>query len=372
MKQDQRNNRFRHHGGQTPPGSFPRRRATNGIDISMSSTGLPGGGLAEVGLTLVPPSRYRSLLVPLDGSAFGEHALPLALGIARRAGATVRLVHVRSPLEPASDPGRLSYDGGLDAWTRRHQQAYLDGLVRRLAKVTPVPVVPLLAEGREVVPTLCEVASAATDLVVMATHRRGMLGRLWHGCVADALLRRLTAPLLLVRGYGAPVDLTGDPVPRHVLIPLDGSEGAEQVLRPALDLGALTGASHTLLRIIRPETDYSVAYGRVGTGRLAEERTQAEACSYLRRLAQRLGGEAARAHPRLLFAEQPIAASVLWCAEKHDADLIALTTRGRSTLSRLFRGSVADQVARRATTSVLVVRRPSRARQGARPWWRVP
>ena len=33
---------------------------------------------------------YRSLLVPLDGSAFGEHALPLALDIARRADATLR------------------------------------------------------------------------------------------------------------------------------------------------------------------------------------------------------------------------------------------------------------------------------------------
>ena len=32
---------------------------------------------------------YRSLLVPLDGSAFAEHALPLALGLARRSGATL-------------------------------------------------------------------------------------------------------------------------------------------------------------------------------------------------------------------------------------------------------------------------------------------
>ena len=55
-------------------------------------------------LTTVPPPRFRSLLVPLDGSAFGEHALPLALGIARRCGARVRLVHVHAPLGPG--PGR--------------------------------------------------------------------------------------------------------------------------------------------------------------------------------------------------------------------------------------------------------------------------
>src|SRR4051794_23860875 len=142
---------------------------------------------------------FSSLLVPLDGSAFGEHALPLALGIARRAGASVQLVHVHSTLESAWDPDRLYPDSGLDASLRLRKRAYLDGLVRRLAKVTSVPVTPLLVDGREVSPTLCEVAGADTDLVVMATHRRGLLGRRWHGCVADALLRGLTAPLVLVR-----------------------------------------------------------------------------------------------------------------------------------------------------------------------------
>ncbi len=34
----------------------------------------------------------RSVLVPLDGSTFGEHALPVALGIARRTGATLHSV----------------------------------------------------------------------------------------------------------------------------------------------------------------------------------------------------------------------------------------------------------------------------------------
>jgi nucleotide-binding universal stress UspA family protein len=37
---------------------------------------------------------FRSLLVPLDGSPFGEQALPFALSVARLAGATVQLVHV--------------------------------------------------------------------------------------------------------------------------------------------------------------------------------------------------------------------------------------------------------------------------------------
>jgi nucleotide-binding universal stress UspA family protein len=40
---------------------------------------------------------YRTILVPLDGSAFGEHALPLALSIARRLAASVELAYVHTP-----------------------------------------------------------------------------------------------------------------------------------------------------------------------------------------------------------------------------------------------------------------------------------
>jgi nucleotide-binding universal stress UspA family protein len=363
MKREPRNNQLRYRDGRPPLGGVSGRWGANGTGgLSPADrprpvhAGLPAGETEEVGLTLTPPSRYRSLLVPLDGSPFGEHALPLALGIARRAGAHVRLVHVHSRLESSFDQGSLRYDSGLDIWLRRRQEAYLDGLVRRLAKVTSVRVTPLLMDGREVATSLREAASAATDLVVMATHGRGPLGRLWHGGVADVLVRNLTAPLLLTRGYDSPVDLTGDPAPRHVLVPLDGAEAAEQALGPALDLGTLAGADHTLLRVLRLEPDYSVAYGRVGSQRTAGERAQAEAWDYLRRVALRLGGEAARIDPRLLVAEQPTAASILWYAQRHDADLIALTTRGRGPLSRLFRGSVADQVARRSTTPVLLVR----------------
>jgi Universal stress protein family len=64
------------------------------------------GATEEVGLALTPPPRYRSLLVPVDNSPFGEHTLPIALGIARRAGAKVRVMHAHSPWnQPSSRTG---------------------------------------------------------------------------------------------------------------------------------------------------------------------------------------------------------------------------------------------------------------------------
>src|SRR5687767_948680 len=63
----------------------------------------------------------RTVLVPLDGSPLAEHALPLALGVARRAGAAVCLAHVRKP-------GRAE-PGPLDAAAARLRQVY-DGPVQ--------------------------------------------------------------------------------------------------------------------------------------------------------------------------------------------------------------------------------------------------
>lgn len=349
MKRDQRSNRVRYHGGRPPPGEVLAPCVKNGTDGALPHAdhrhpgyaGLPGGETKEVGLTLTPPSRFRSLLVPLDGSAFGEHALPLALGIARRAGASVRLAHV------------LVQHGAL---LRRRSQAYLEGLARRLTEVARVPVVPLLAEGRDVATALCGAASEATDLVVMATHGRGPLGRFCFDGTADALMRRLSVPLLLVRGHDTPADLTGEPHVRHILIPLNGSGFAEKVLLPAIGLGALTGAQHTLLRVIPSGTDYPLVYGGDVAQLQLTARRETEAWEYLREVTKRLGCQSVPIQTQTIFSGQAIGREILYYAERYDADLIALTIRDRSGLSRLFRAGVADRVVRGASVPVLVYR----------------
>jgi nucleotide-binding universal stress UspA family protein len=350
----------KHYGGEAFPGTSDRWSA-NGLAVSSAPSvfrdnSTEQSATEEVGLPLSPANAYRSLLVPVDGDPFAEHALPLALGIARRAGAEVRVVNVHCPMQSVERPETLYYDIDFDAFLRRRQQAYLNDLLRRLRKVTSVPVTPVFMQGREVVDSLCAAAGAGTDLVVMATHGRGPLGRLWFGSVGDALMRRISVPLLFVRGYNAPADLTGDPVMRHILITLDGSEAAEKVIEPALALGSLMSADHTLLRVIPRVTDFSLGYRGPGAPRSRTDREQTEAWSYLRRVAKRLGGRTSRVHPRLVLDEESTVKAILRNAQAHDADLIALVTRGRGGLSRVFRGSVADRVVRGASVPVLVCR----------------
>src|SRR5947207_199022 len=91
---------------------------------------------------------FRSILVPLDGSPFSEHALPLALSIARRAGAPVQLAYVHCPLAAVYGESAFFLDNSLEADFKNRQRAYLDNLIKRVGQSSPVPVTAVVLEGQ--------------------------------------------------------------------------------------------------------------------------------------------------------------------------------------------------------------------------------
>jgi nucleotide-binding universal stress UspA family protein len=313
---------------------------------------------------------YRNVMVSLDGSTFGEHALPLALDVSRKSGATLRLTHVLSPAASVYGEAPLFLEDGLDARLaereRSRWQGYLDGVAARVRKAVPgVAVVTSLQEGEPAETLQKEAAISGADLVVMTTHARGALGRAWLGSVADELLRHLPTPLLLVRPTGGDADLAAGALPRHVLVPLDGTPLAEQVLRPAVELGRLAGAGFTLLRVIKPVIVTTPPAEGAGIAHMAAElleRLRAvqaalrkEALDYLEGVAAPLRAEGLRVLTRVTVEEQP-ALGVLNEAEAQGPGVVALATHGRRGLARLVLGSVADKVIRGAHGPVLVCR----------------
>jgi nucleotide-binding universal stress UspA family protein len=305
----------------------------------------------------------RSILVPLDGSAFGEHALPLALALARRAGAALHLVHVHQLLPATLD--ELTVLDQVEATLRKEEWTYLGGVAQRLAAVAPVKVDPVLLDG-EVAQALHDRAvETRADLVVLSTHGRGPLSRFWLGSVADKLVRRLPMPVLLVRPKEGPADLAAEPPLKHVLVPLDGTPLAEQALEPALKVGALTGARFTLLRVVKPAVlPQYVGEGSTVAGlhdsvlqdlRARQRRLEEEARAYLDAVADRLRQRGVPVQTRVVVEESP-ALGILGEIQEHGADLVALATHGRRGLSRLLLGSVADKVLRGASVPVLLHR----------------
>jgi nucleotide-binding universal stress UspA family protein len=204
--------------------------------------------------------------------------------------------------------------------------------------------------------TLAIHAREHADLIIMSTHGRGGVKRAWLGSVADALLRIAPRPVLLVR----PVDVTfslavnADRGITHILIPLDGSEAAEQTIPVARVLGEPLVARITLLRVTSPlalqlSSDPADGYplaDPTSMGRRA-------AVHYLNRVAAPLRREGLTVDVRVVEQLSP-APAIVDFAKTHAVDLVVLTTTGGGSIRRVLLGSVADHVIRKGETPVLV------------------
>jgi nucleotide-binding universal stress UspA family protein len=138
---------------------------------------------------------YRSILVPLDGSAFSEPAIAYAVEAARRSRGRVHLVHV---LPGTGVPARSSVppDMPREAEEWRREKEYLETVAGRVRREAGVPVFTYLARG-PIAKTLESMADElGADLVVMTIHSHPGSG-VASERLADRLLRSMKRPLLL-------------------------------------------------------------------------------------------------------------------------------------------------------------------------------
>ena len=142
------------------------------------------------------------------------------------------------------------------------------------------------------------------------------------------------------------------PKMQKVLVPLDGSAGSETVLPTVRELARAEGATVRLLHVA-PAPDSVVMNGRVIAYADQEAaRIEQEVLAYLRKVAGELSGLEVEAAVR--FGE-PVE-EIVKAAESTGVDLIALATHRRTGVSRLLKGSVAEQVERATRIPVLLVR----------------
>jgi nucleotide-binding universal stress UspA family protein len=299
-------------------------------------------------------------MVPLDGSAFGEYALPLALSIARRTGATVQLVHVHTPApQPYFADGLPRPAAPAQGLGREQAVSYLDQLAECLSPRWEVTINVAVLDGPAADQLYAHATATGADLVVMTTHGYGPLSRMWMGSVADKLVRRLPMPILLARPHDEALDLleqVHEQAFEHVLIPLDGSALAEEILEPALAIGAPMGARYTLIQAIEvPVIGYAPAAYAVGLDEQMLEQWRAEAQGYLDGVAKRLRDQGHQVETYVSIGAPAIA--ILDYAREHAVDLTAMATHGRGGMARMLLGSVSDKVVRGAATPVLL-RRP--------------
>jgi nucleotide-binding universal stress UspA family protein len=308
----------------------------------------------------------KTLLIPLDGSALAEQALPYAQPLAQALGARIRLLHVVTEID-AHNP--LAYDistlYAMGEVVAAQQQRYRESwdTIREYAQgYLASQAIRLKDEGFDVEfdvrfgsapETIVEVAEQQAALVLMATHGYSGLRRWALGSVTDRVVQSASTPVLVVRG-GSPAP--AKPVLKRVLTPLDGSPFAQQALPLAVELATCAGAELELLRALPPLTEANPAYP-LDRAEMAENNLDVKR-EYAR---VELGEHAATLGAADLAITTVVATGhaaevIVDEAARRQIDLIVMATHGRGGVRRWALGSVADKVLHATTTPLLLVR----------------
>lgn len=309
----------------------------------------------------------RSVLVPLDGSPFAEHALPTATVIAKACRAKLQLVKVHEPPPPpvAADEAGLFLEADLQV--RRDERAYLRQQASRIRAQAGLRITTEVLDDPIAAAIVQYAQRTGTDLIVMTTHGRGPLSRLWLGSVADQVIRRATMPVLLIRPReGAP-----DPVPergQQVLVPLDGSSIGEAAVEPAAELAERLELGLTLVQVVLPPPLIGDAIA-VYPPPDADERIRLrmrEAEDYLDDVAEPLR-ERGLVVVTVAVAHRSVVDALLDLLRVGDFAMVAISTQGEGGIQRFLLGGVADKLVRSAERPVLVVRPTGRAKPRRAP-----
>lgn len=294
---------------------------------------------------------FDKILVPLDGSALAERALPYAARIARATHGSILLLHVMSSTETQH---RL--EKSMNAAVR------LEQLVEEL-RAAGVDATTWTMPGHAADVIVDAADPPRTDLVVMSTHGRGGLGRWLFGSVAEDVLRRALVPVLLVPASADRAWPTDRPL--KLVVPLDGSETSEAALPIALAFRQALDGDVTFVRVVEPTAAPSLGFNpdSMSLERVAPTAGLDQAQAYLEEIASQSRG-AAPTTGVLVDVGDP-AATVASVVRQEQADAIVMATHGRTGLARITIGSVALAILHRAHVPVLLIRPVGMLRQEA-------
>jgi nucleotide-binding universal stress UspA family protein len=289
----------------------------------------------------------------MDGSKTAEAVLPYGRALARSLEIPVELLGVvdTSVLDNRVFGGSEDSEAIIAASIRSSE-----GYLKRIAKTFPADKVSCTVESGQPEDVIIEKAGSDATLTAMATHGRSGINRLLMGSVAEKVLRSATNPLILIRA-SEEADSEGLAALKSVVVPLDGSELAETVLSPVVQLANALKLEVILLRAYEVpmntyagmEDSYPVDYERI-IGALKDE-----AKIYLE---SKVGELKRNGIEKVSFAisEGSGASEIVALGRRTPDNLIAMCTHGRSGIKRWVLGSVTEKVVRLCDDPVLIVR----------------
>lgn len=296
---------------------------------------------------------YKIIMAAHDGSSNSSIALTRAIRFARHFKAELRIVRVSEPVivvdALAGVASAESQQKAIDAQVARELRE-LEACARKARRVGIPSVVTALLEGSPAITLANYAREFQIDLIVMSSHSRGEVARLALGSVTDYLSRNTEIPVLIVRQ--APNLVTRDEaIVERILVPLDGSELAEQILPQVVALTSTPFTTVNLLQVLTPATFSQKKIMEPALPWWENEFSRAD--DYLEHTAGFLRHSGIAVVTDVVLSAD-IGGAILQHAADARADLIALTTSGTGGWKRLLFGSIADEIARKSRISVLL------------------
>ncbi len=294
---------------------------------------------------------YKRMLVPLDGSKLAEIALSYARHLAGRLpDMEVVLLHVYNPQDVGLAPMHRAYIEQAAVTVRGQTEGGVVVKVRGelLAGYPADEIVPYVDKNK-------------INLILMATHGSSGVNRWAMGSVAYKVMRSVKVPVLLIRA-GITEEMISDKMRGgSILVPLDGTKGAESVLPHVEELVKQFGVDEmevVLLGVCEPpdiSSDYPYSMPISWEEHVEQEQIKCKLVAgvYLAEIGKEIKKAGLKVRTELLLGKP--ASEIIAYASENNSSFIIMATHGRSGISRWAYGSVAEEVMLGTFTPILLV-----------------
>ena len=296
---------------------------------------------------------YTRIVVPLDGSATAEAVLPYAEAFAAGFKTSVELLSVIDigAMTTHLAPDKVHHLDTIIAAEEKKCASYLKNVAKIFSRF---PTECRIVRGHPAETILESTSKDRDTLIAMATHGRSGAKRWLLGSVAEKVLRGTTNPLFLVRAAAAKA--SPQRILNSIVVPLDGSSLAEQILPTVANWAKALDIEVTLIRAFEfPASAYYSSEDEMPDYDAFREVARTQAAHYLKEKEISLVGEGVRT-VSILTIEGRAADEIISYAQTAPNALIAMSTHGRSGVRRWMLGSVTEKVVRHSDDPVLVVR----------------
>ncbi len=291
---------------------------------------------------------FRKTLFAADFSENSKEAFRAACSVAIENQTKIYVLHVDEPNWVPEEPvyfGQQRIQYRAETPDKAHLEAIEQKMREVYTSARPIDIEYQTREGDPSQEILRMAGEIDCDLIAMGTHGLTGLRGLLAGSVAIAVLRGAHCPVLALRGAERPRDTEEM---RVILHPTDFSVDSEAALKVARSLARDHGARLIVLHVAPLEVLMS---GTVAAE--VDPRVYRDALADVR---GRVDGPDLKHPVETLLARGFAAEKILETAEEVGCDLIVMGTHGRSALSRLLMGSVAEHVFPKARCPVLIVK----------------